>query len=400
MATPTAPTITPARRWAILAVSLLAAMATACLVSGVAFLIPRLHTDGMSLSTASLLASAPMVGMVVTTVLWGWALDRVGERRILLLSLSLTVAATAGTTAAVAAGAPPWVVWVGLFVGGAVAAATNGAGGRIVVGWFPPALRGTAMGIRQMAQPLGVGVTGLTVPVLAARYGATAGFAVFAAVAVVALAATAWWIIDPPRPAPASGAPEDHNPYRRSRYLVRVHAVSILLVIPQMALWTFVPAWLMIARHWAPFHAGLVVTVTQILSALGRIVAGRWSDAWGSRMRPIRVIAAAAALLMAALAATDAIGSPVAVLVMVGASIVVVADNGLAYTAIAEYAGPRWSGRGLAIQNTGQYLISAAAVPAVAGVIEHHGYAWAYALCAVPPLLALGLVPRDPRRGA
>ena len=57
-------------------------------------------------------------------------------------------------------------------------------------------------------------------------------------------------------------------------------------------------------------------------------------------MRPIRIIAALAALLMAALAATDAIGSPVAVLVMVAASIVVVADNGLAFTAIAEHAGP------------------------------------------------------------
>ncbi|MFT3900516.1 MAG: MFS transporter [Gordonia sp. (in: high G+C Gram-positive bacteria)] len=372
-------------------------MATACLVSGVAFVIPRLISDGMSLQAASFLAAAPMVGMVATTVLWGWALDRVGERQILLLSLSLTVVATIATTAAVAAAAPAWVVWLGLLVGGGVAAATNGAGGRIVVGWFPAQQRGTAMGVRQMAQPLGVGVSGLTVPVLAQRYGAVAGFAVFAVVAVVALAATAIWIVDPPRPPAATGAPDDENPYRRSRFLVRVHLVSMALVIPQMALWTFVPAWLMIARHWEPFHAGVVVTITQVLSALGRIVAGRWSDAWGSRMRPIRIIAAAAALLMAVLAATDAIGSPVAVLCMVGASIVVVADNGLAYTAIAEYSGPRWSGRGLAIQNTSQYLISAAAVPVVAGAIERHGYAWAYALCAIPPLLALGLVPRDPR---
>ncbi len=386
-----------ARPWVILASSLLAAMATTCLASGVAFLIPRLHRDGMSLPIASLLASAPMVGMVCATIPWGWALDRVGERRILLLSLSLTVVATAATTIAAALGAPAAALWAGLFAGGAVAASTNGASGRIVVGWFPADQRGTAMGIRQMAQPLGVGVTGLTVPVLAHRFGATAGFAVFTAVAVIALVATARWIVDPPHPprSDATGAAEQ-SPYRRGHYLTMVHVVSMLLVIPQIVLWTFVPAWLMIARHWPPLQAGAVVTATQVLAALGRIAAGRWSDVWGSRMRPIRVIAAAAALLMAALAATDAIGSPAAVLVMAAASIVVVADNGLAFTAIAEYAGPSWSGRGLAIQNTGQYIVSAAAVPIVAAVIDGHGYAWAYALCALPPLVALALVPRDP----
>lgn len=385
------------QRWIILASSLLAALATTCLASGVAFLIPRLHREGMSLQAASVLATAPMVGMVATTVLWGWALDRVGERRILLLSLSLTVATTAATVAASAAGAPTWALWLGLFAGGAVASSTNGASGRIVVGWFPVQQRGTAMGIRQMAQPLGVGVTGLTVPVLAEKFGATAGFAVFLVVAVAALGATARWIVDPPHP--AATAPDDgENPYRRGSFLIRVHTVSVLLVIPQMALWTFVPAWLMIGRHWPPLQAGVAVTATQIVAALGRIAAGRWSDLWGSRMRPIRVVAAAAALLMAVLAATDAIGSPLAVLVMVAASIVVVADNGLAFTAIAEYAGPRWSGRGLAIQNTSQYLASAAVVPLIAGVVQAHGYAWAYALCAIPPLVALGLVPRDPAK--
>ncbi|GAA3035136.1 MFS transporter [Gordonia defluvii] len=382
------------RRWAILASSLLAAMATTCLASGVAFLIPRLHSDGMSLQAAAILASAPMVGMVATTVLWGWALDRVGERRILLLSLALTVAATAATAVAAVAGAAAWALWLGLVLGGAVAASTNGASGRIVVGWFPVEQRGTAMGIRQMAQPLGVGVTALTVPVLAHRFGAPAGFAVFAVVAAVALAATWRWIADPP---PAdTAATTSANPYRRSTFLARVHVVSVLLVVPQMALWTFVPAWLMIARQWPPLQAGAVVTATQVVAALGRIAAGRWSDTWGSRMRPIRVIAAAAALLMIALAATDAIGSPAAVLVMIAASIVVVADNGLAFTAIAEYAGPAWSGRGLAVQNTGQYVVSAAVVPLVAGAIEDWGYAWAYALCALPPIVALALVPRDP----
>lgn len=72
MPPPSPEPVTEPRRWAILASSLLAAMATTCLASGVAFLIPRLHSDGMSLQAAAILASAPMVGMVATTVLWAW----------------------------------------------------------------------------------------------------------------------------------------------------------------------------------------------------------------------------------------------------------------------------------------------------------------------------------------
>jgi sugar phosphate permease len=41
-------------------------------------------------------------------------------------------------------------------LGGAAAASTNAASGRVVAGWFTRSRRGLAMGIRQMAQPLGV----------------------------------------------------------------------------------------------------------------------------------------------------------------------------------------------------------------------------------------------------
>ena len=44
-----------------------------------------------------------------------------------------------------------------------------------------------------------------------------------------------------------------------------------------------------------------------------------------------------------------------------------VADNGLAFTAVAERAGPFWSGRALGMQNTAQFL-AAAAVPPLAGL--------------------------------
>ncbi|GAB18382.1 putative major facilitator superfamily transporter [Gordonia effusa NBRC 100432] len=386
-----------ARRWSILAVSMLAALSTACVVNGGAFLIPELQrSTGISLPTGSTLAMMASVGLMITTVPWGAALDRYGERAILLLSLAGTVVATVGAVVAAAMSAPIWVLGMTLLLAGASAASTNGAGGRIVVGWFPAEQRGTAMGIRQMAQPLGVGVVAMTVPVLAHHFGLAAGIAVFPIVAAVALVLSTAVIVDPPQSTKASGE-QVPNPYRHNNFLWRVHGVSVLLVIPQMALWTFVPVWLMVERGWAPATAGVLVTGTQIVGALGRIAAGRWSDQWGSRMRPIRIIAAAAAISTMALAVTDFWNSPAAIVIMVVASVITVADNGLAFTSIAEFAGPSWSGRALAIQNTMQYLVGSAAVPLIATTIDDVGYPLAFAIVAITPLIALPLVPRDPK---
>jgi MFS family permease len=75
------------------------------------------------------------------------------------------------------------------------------------------------------------------------------------------------------------------------------------------------------------------------------------------------------------------------------ASVSTVADNGLAFTAVAERAGAYWSGRALGLQNTAQFL-AASAVPPITGlVIGHFGYAAAFALGALFPVLAAPLVP-------
>ena len=50
-------------------------------VSTPAYLIPLLHAErGLSLAQAGLLAAAPNVGVLLTLVLWGAAVDRWGER--------------------------------------------------------------------------------------------------------------------------------------------------------------------------------------------------------------------------------------------------------------------------------------------------------------------------------
>ncbi|MFE3725036.1 MFS transporter, partial [Nocardia sp. NPDC059154] len=86
-----------------------------------------------------------------------------------------------------------------------------------------------------------------------------------------------------------------------------------------------------------------------------------------------------------------------AVPILVAASVITVADNGLAFTAVAEIAGPYWSGRGLGIQNTGQNLAAAVIAPAFGALITAAGFPITYLLAAVVALAAVPLVPRGSR---
>ncbi len=392
--------ISALRRWSLLAIGLFATLFANVFINGVAFLIPTLHTEfGLGLAAAGLISAMPKFGMVPTLIPWGYLVDRLGERFVLWVGSALTAAATLGAALSVGTGPNSLVVMAAfLFLGGMAAASSNSASGRLVVGWFPPEQRGLAMGIRQTAQPLGVGLGALVMPQLAADHGIGAALMFPAAVCALAAVICAVAVIDPPRPPRSQAPPEDlANPYRGSQILWRIHAVSVLLVVPQALVWTFALVWLMSEHGWSPTAAGALVTASQILGAVGRIAAGRWSDVIGARLRPIRIIAATAAASMMALAMTDAIDSAWSIAVLVAASVVTVSDNGLAFTAIAEIAGPFWSGRALGAQNTSQLLMTGLTPPVFGALIAAAGYPVAFAVCALFPILAIPLVPKDPR---
>ncbi|MEI5674329.1 MULTISPECIES: MFS transporter [unclassified Nocardioides] len=376
------------RRWAMLAASTLAQAAAAVMMHGPAFLIPVLHDrEGLSLAEAGLVAAAPTVGVMLTLVAWGALTDRVGERRVLLAGLTATAAA--GVVSVLVDGLVP--IALALLLAGGAAASTNAASGRVVVGWFPPQRRGLAMGIRQMAQPVGVGVAAVSIAVVADRSGIQAALLVPTIACALAALVVAAVVLDPPRPARVAG--DAPNPYRENGYLARIHGVSVLLVVPQFVVWTFALVWLVQDRDWSPAAAGGLVAGAQVAGALGRIAAGHLSDVVASRMRPLRWVAVAAAVTMGLLGAAAGRELAIAVPLVVLATVLTVADNGLAFTAVAERAGPFWSGRALGLQNTAQF-VTASAVPPVAGLaVTHLGYAAAFGVAALFPVLAAPLVP-------
>jgi hypothetical protein len=103
---------------------------------------------------------------------------------------------------------------------------------------------------------------------------------------------------------------------------------------------------------------------------------------------------------MLVLAVTAAAGWTVAVPVLLACGVVAVSTNGLAFTAVAEFAGPAWAGRALGVQNTGQNALAAATPPVLALTIGSIGFAASFAMVAVFPLAAALLIPVAAERAA
>ena len=141
-------------RWVILGVGAAGAGAFSALRMGLPALGPALRNAyGLSLPQVGLAFTAVAVGVMLTLVPWGVLTDRIGERPVMTAGLTGTALALAGT-----AYAPGYeLLLAGLLAAGMLGASSTGASGRAVMGWFARSERGLALGIRQMALPLGVG---------------------------------------------------------------------------------------------------------------------------------------------------------------------------------------------------------------------------------------------------
>jgi sugar phosphate permease len=421
----------------MLAVGLLAMVAGSAYQFGLPYLIPALRADGLSLRQASVLVSAPIAGLLVSLALWGAIADRWGER--VTLGSGLTIA---GLALLAATGAHhPAALGACLFVAGLGGASIHAASGRLILGWFAARERGLAMGVRQTGQPLGVGLAALALPSLAGSHGVAAGIALLAGCSLLAALLVAAFVRDPggeptrsgrraehgpaspPRSSPASSSadspPDDiagpparrvaspsdisrntagsaargaASPYR-TPVLWRIHGASALLTVPQFAVSAFALVYLVDARGWQPATAGRMLAVAQLGAALARLLVGHWSDRAGSRLRPMRTLAGVTCLVMLALAVGVASGRGAATPVLFAAVIITVATNGLAYTAVAEYAGRSWAGRALGIQNTGQNLLAVATPPLIGSVVAGPGFATAFGAVVALPFAAGLLVP-------
>ena len=138
-------------------------------------------------------------------------------------------------------------------------------------------------------------------------------------------------------------------------------------------------------------QAAAVFAVGQALAAALRIGVGRWSDVLGSRVRPLRLVGVAVAVTVGAVAVLAAAPAWLLVPVLVVATGLSMAWNGLSFTIAAELGGRR-SGAAIGFQQTVLSAIGVAAPIAFAAAVSGTSWRVAFALAALFPLAGAWLL--------
>ncbi len=371
-------------RWKILSAGVFAQAAFAATGLGLPAIAPAIRDHyELTLPQTGVVLAAGNIGAIVTLLLWGVVADLVGERVV----LAVGEVATAGALVWTAYASSFAELVAALAVGGALGTGVNAASGRAVMAWFDADERGLALGIRQMAVPLGGGIAAVALPLLNEHISLRAAFFGLAAGCVAAAVVAAVLI----RVEPA----EDHSilarPLRDPR-IWRICSGSLFYVTTQLSLLGFFVLFLHDHRGVSTGIAAGGLAITQVLGGIARIAVGRWSDRIGMRIVPLRRIALGIAVT-AGLTTVLVDTSPwIVVPILVVATTFGLSWNGLSFTAAAEAAGRARSGAAIGLQQT---FLSAGAIVAPIGfaaVVHHGSWRLAFGLAALSPLVGYVLL--------
>jgi MFS family permease len=366
-------------RWRMLAVTVIAQMVVSfSFFPGLAAIAPVLvGSYHLSLLQTGLLFSAMQLGPVLTIALWGIGADRRGDRFVLTVGLASGALALAAATLVHTYA----FLITALGVASMLTASTNVASTRAAAGWFTAHERGLALGIRQMAVPLGGAAAALVLPALTMVEGVNGTFIALAILCGLAGLLAFGTVREPAIIAvPRFGSrPTVWN----DRRLWRLAVGAGLLVLCQNSMLAYLVLFLTGYRHLSLQTAALAFLITQIVGSAMRVVLGRWSDRLGSRVRLIRWIALAMA--GSVLVTSALVDVPVAFLlpVIVLATILSMGSTGLAYTVTAEIAGFEQAGRAIGFEIT-LFAIMGTIAPVAFGLTATLvGWHSAFALLAV-----------------
>jgi predicted MFS family arabinose efflux permease len=273
-------------------------------------LLPLLETVfGVSKAQAAWTVSAPTIAVALASLFVGALADRIGRRRLIVLSIFALAVPTA--LAATARNATELVLWrfaQGLAVPGIFA---------IALAFIGEAWQGRGVGRAMAALITGNVIGGFSGRLLsgltADRAGWRASFLVLAALTLAGAAASARWLPYEPARAPSGGsvlASLRALAARVDRTLVATYAVAFNLLFTNVALFTYVTFHL----NGPPYRLGVAqlswLFVVYLVGALVTPFAGSWIDRVGSRRT--LVVAFGAAIAGALLTLVPAVWAVVA----------------------------------------------------------------------------------------
>ncbi|HYN36286.1 MAG TPA: MFS transporter [Actinomycetota bacterium] len=369
-------------RWVVLGLAIFAQMAFSAVIQGLPAMGPALRDAfDLSLPQVGLVLSALTAGGAITLVPWGMLADRFGSRPTLLIGLG-----GCGAALALAARADQVVLFsLFLVLAGMLGGVTSVAGGRAVLTWFSASSRGTALGLRQTAVPIGSAIGALTLPAIAAASGVDGGLFVLAASCGLAALACGLWIRGrDPADQEKAGA---RVPMKDPR-MWRLAAATCLLAFTQLSIVTFVVLFLNEERGFTPQGAGVVLAAIQLLGAAARVGLGRWSDLVASRIIPLQRVALCISISWFITVALFEIEGWVFIALLITSGMLSVSWNALSFTAAAEYAGPGRAGTAIGMQQTLVFGAAAVVAPAFGSLVAAIDWRPAFIALGISPLLA------------
>jgi len=367
-------------------------------VSFVNFGLPSIGPDlqrhfGLSLPELGGVLTAALLGSGLALIAAGIAVDRFGARRA---TFAGTILASAGLASAAAAGSKA-VLFVSLAVSGVGSSVVPIAGAGALFRVYPAARRGWALGVRQMAVPLGGTIAAGAMPGLVRIGGVELAFAV--AAGAVAVSGSMFALI--PEEVAGPVGTRVVRPFRSilgAPGMQRLLLVAALYIVVLQAILSYiVPA--ARAAGLSAFWAGFTFFAVNVTAMVARLVWGRVADRkeGSRRVRTLvetGVVAAVGGLMFTlALHAGAGLVVPAAILFGFGA----LGWNALVYVSAGERTAPELAGRSVATAATVVFLISAICTPPLGALADHAGWDvfWAVtaALAALGALAASGLRP-------
>lgn len=349
---------------------------------------------GMDAAAAGSVQSVYNICVAVALLVGSWAADRVGARRVFLLSSWAAVGAAALMAAFARSHdtALALIALVGITQGGAYTPALM-----LVAQMVPPARRGFAMGALLASGSFGywLSVSGALGAAALADYRwsfalCALGPGIGAVAGTLALRGHA----DPP-PAHRSG------PGGAGVWAALLAPASLLLTLGYVAhtwellgLWAWLPAFLAQAlggQGLGPVGLGLVVASAVHLAGIAATLAtGAASDRWGRRAVLVGS-ALASGVLCLAVGWTPQLAPWLALAVAAAASFAAYGDSGVLSTAMTEAVPPRHLGTVLALRSILGFGAGAVSPVVFGAVLDRTGqWGWSFSTLAAGGLLAVG----------
>ena len=366
------------------------AVAAQAAVSFVTFGLPSIgpalrHAYGLSLPELGAVLTANLLGAGFALIAAGIAVDRFGSRAAMLVG---TLLATGGLLAAALVDSKV-ALFAALLVSGVGSAVVPVAGAGALFRAYPAAKRGWALGVRQMAVPMGGTIAAALLPALETLGGVRVPL--FAGAGAIGFAGVAFALVSGEEGRRAVRQERAFRTILRAPGMLRLLLVACFYIVVLQALLTYaVPS--VRAAGLSAFAASAAYFAVNVTAMVARVAWGQLADRGGGGRRirtlvDVGVVAAVGGVLFTFALHAGPVSVVLAALVFGFGAL---GWNAIVYVSAGERAAPELAGHSFSVAATVVFLASALCTPLLGVLADHAGWDSFWLTTAV--LAAIGAV--------